>query len=267
MPILAYKNMVRLPVTGQATQYSSKLDDGYYHRGVVKSYAINTTGAQAGTSNVDLAHYTSGAGAVTFNNAAHTIVDTGAGFAQFKTGDVILTDSANNPGPFTITTGNVAGTITCTGATFVNETPAGTVTIKKRSAFSNNTVLDNNTGLTWIRYVNSKFGVASDGNMPWSGQIYDIFQYCAAANAVSLGGYSDWRIPNVFELSSIENFGGASNAVPDATAFPSWPVVFLWTSTTPPSDATRAIEVYFYSGSTAVDLKTSTARQVGLVRG
>lgn len=214
--------------TGQTTQYSSELDDGYYEKGLPVSYTVLSTGAQAGTKNIDLAHYTASAGAITFDNTAKTIVDTGNGLAIFKTGDVIMTDDVDNPGPFTVTTGNVAGTITCTGATFVNGTPAGAVTIKKREAHSNNCVLDNVTGLMWSRTRCDKMGAASDGKMPWTGVAYDIFAYCAAANAASLSGFTDWRVPNVFELLSLFT---QPTIVPDATTFPSFPASAVFSST------------------------------------
>lgn len=40
----------KLLKTGQTTQYNSELDDGYYEKGVAKSYTVNTTGAQSGTT-------------------------------------------------------------------------------------------------------------------------------------------------------------------------------------------------------------------------
>ena len=220
----------RLLKTGQTTQYSSELDDGYYEKGLAKSYTVLSTGQYSGTANVDLAHYTGAAGAIAFDNVAKTITDTGNGLAIFKTGDIILTDAPNNPGQFTVTTGNVAGTITCTGATFVTETPADAITIAKREAKSNNCVLDNNTGLMWSRYVSSLMGSASDGKMPWTGQLYDIFAYAAAANAASLAGYTDWRVPNWTELNSLYLNESPTLAF-DAVAFPA-ASIDLWSSST-----------------------------------
>lgn len=257
----------RLLKTGQVTQYNSELDDGYWQKGRTKAYTVLSTGGYSGTSNIDLAHYTSGAGTITFDNTLKTIVDTGAGLAIFKTNDVITTDSVNNPGPFTITTGNVAGTITCTGATFVDETPAGTVTISKREAHSNNCVLDLNTGLMWSRYVADKVGPDSDGGMVATGQPYDQYAYAAAANTASLGGYTDWRIPNINELQSIADWE-APTGLPDATAFPSFPSTGLWwSSTTRPDGTANGILSAFDTGYTSSAAKTTQNRYVMLVRG
>ncbi len=208
----------KLLKTGQTTQYDSELDDGYYEVGVAKSYTVNTAGSQSGTSNVDLAHYAGAAGAIAFNNTTHKITDSGNGLAIFKTNDVILTDSAANPGPFTITTGNVAGEIACTGATFTDETPAGVVTIYKREAISNNTVLDNNTGLEWMRYYTVKMGSYSSGAMPITGKMYSPYSWVAACNAVSVGGHNDWRYPNINEAFSLLLFVTTFAVRPDSTA-------------------------------------------------
>jgi len=222
----------KLLKTGQTTQYNDELDDGYYEKGVAKSYTVNTTGDQSGTTNVDLAHYISVAGAISFNNTTKKITDSGSGLAIFKTGDIILTSSANNPGPFTVTTGNVAGEIVCSGATFTDETPAGAVTISKREAISNNTVLDNNTGLTWLRYPSLKMGAKSNGALIYRESLYDIWAYLAAANAASVGGYNDWRIPNVTELHTLAEYE-YPQAYPNSTAFPSFGVSLagIWSST------------------------------------
>jgi hypothetical protein len=234
----------KLLKTGQTTQYNSELDDGYYEVGVAKSYTVNTSGAQSGTTNVDLAHYASGAGAIAFNNSTKKITDSGNGLAIFKTNDVILTSSAANPGPFTVTTGNVAGEIVCSGATFTDETPAGAVTISKREAISNNTVLDNNTGLTWLRYCPVKFGLTSNGRMPWTGQLYDAFQYCAQANAANVGGHNDWRIPNIIELFSAYSATADGIIGFDATAFPSNYGSYKWSSSTKGDTTTNAMSGY-----------------------
>ena len=259
----------KLLKTGQTTQYDSELDDGYYEVGVAKSYTVNTTGAQSGTTNVDLAHYISGAGAISFNNTTKKITDSGSGLAIFKTGDIILTSSANNPGPFTVTTGNVAGEIVCSGATFTDETPAGAVTISKREAISNNTVLDNNTGLTWLRYPSLKMGAKSNGALIYRESLYDIWAYLAAANAASVGGYNDWRIPNVTELHTLAEYEHPQ-AYPNSTAFPSFGVSLagIWSSTVDVYNGSARHYYYnYYAGGFANAYNATATWFVLLVRG
>lgn len=253
----------RLLATGQLTQYSSELDDGYYKKGTVKSYTVNTTGAQSGTTNVDLAHLISDTGA--FTAADQTYTDAGkCGVFKAAGGEtIVITGSGSNNGTFT-TASATANTVVFT-AGIVDEADAPMTTFAKREAISNNTVLDNNTGLMWLRYVESKFGVLGTGLMPWTGQVYDIFAYCAAANAASLGGYTDWRIPNRNETEGIMDFE-VTTSYPDSTAFPSFPNADIYTSTTVTSNTTQAYYFGSVSGYMYVTTKTAGMR-VLLVRG
>lgn len=254
--------------TGQTTSYVD-YDDGYYQKGIAKSYTVLTTGQFSGTSTIKLAHYTSGVGAITFSDALDTIVDTGNGLAIFLTEDVIYTNAPNNLGPFTITTGGVAGTITCVGAAFTSETPAGAVTFYKAEAHSNACVVDNNTGQMWSQTVVGKMGVASDGKLPWTTDVggYGIYPYVLAANAgTGLALYTDWRIPNDIELLNLRDMG-KTVPTPDAIAFPVWPVSdYFWTSTTLADPGTSAHIIHFINGNMVNALKTSSYFVV-LVRG
>ena len=253
--------------TGQTTRYSSELDDGNYEAGRTKSYVVLSTGSQSGTSNLDLIHLTDTSIAFAATTPG-TITDSNNGLAIFQTGDVlIVTGTASNNGTYGISTGGVAGTIRTTEATLL-EAAGSSFSLAKREALSNNCVLDVQTGLMWARYTsaeNAAMGAASDGKMEWTGELYDIFQYCAAANAASLGGYTDWRIPNDVELASVRNMEAAT-AVPDTTAFPSWPAIYLRTATTRPDSTSEAMYVAFNTGAAGSDLK-SVARFVALVRG
>jgi len=110
-----------------------------------------------------------------------------------------------------LTLGQYAGTTSITVAT-------------KTDLISNNCVYDRRTKLMWSRYCSDGLGPAGDGKMPWTtdGSGHGIFAFVAAANAAKLGGYSDWRIPNLTELISLANTEPPTSA-PDATAFPVWP--------------------------------------------
>ena len=141
----------------------------------------------------------------------------------------------------------------------------------KTQALSNNCVIDNNTGLMWCNHGSSApaaLGPASDGKLPWTTNANSegIFPYAAAANAAGLAGYSDWRIPNIFEWLSLWTAGGTQPQI-NTTAFPSWVSSNFWSSTTDPNTTTSALYVLFGSGSpTTSSAKTTTAR-TGLVRG
>ena len=257
----------RLLATGQTTQYSTELDDGYYEVGRAKSYTVLSTGDYSGAENIDLIHVTDTD--ISFADAdPDTITSVGVDLSTlFNAADVIVvTGDSDNNGTYTVA-GVVGGVITLDGADELSTEGAGdTVNIAKREAKSNNCVLDDNTGLMWSRYVSgADMGPASDGLMPWTGQLYDIFQYCAVCNVASLGGYTDWRVANDVELESLRNME-VLTAVPDVGAFPSWPADYIWSATTRPTNTSYAMHVLF--SVAYVDCHTKvTAYRVALVRG
>lgn len=258
------RNLAKLLATGQLTQYSSELDDGYYHKGILKSYTVNTTGAQSGTTNVDVPHLVSDTGA--FTAVDQTYTDAGK-CGVFKAGGgetIVITGSGSNNGTFT-TVSATANTVVFTSG-IVNEPDAPMTTFAKREAISNNTVFDNNTGLTWLRYVESKFGILGAGAMPGSGQVYDIYAYCAAANAAGLGGYSDWRIPNLFEMVSLSDYE-APSSLPNSVAFPSFPAAAIWSSTVRTGATTQSFYINFNTGLSATATRTTSDYLAILVRG
>ncbi len=137
----------------------------------------------------------------------------------------------------------------------------------KTDAHSNNCVLDHNTGLMWSRYLSSSVGPASDGKLPWatnaSGE--GIFPYADAANAASLAGYTDWRVPNGKELESLLD-AEAPTGSPDAVAFPSF-TVGSWSSTTQPNNTANAQSQYLAGGRITETAKDSATMRLLLVRG
>ena len=251
--------------TGQTIQYDSELDDGYYEKGVAKSYTVNTAGSQSGTTNVDLTHLVSDTGAFTAANKTYTDAGKCGVFKAAGGETVVISGSGNNNGVFT-TASATADTVVFVEA-ITDEADAPLTTFKKREAISNNTVLDNNTGLTWLRSPSLKMGIAGDGKMPWTGTGYDIFAWCAACNAASVGGYTDWRVANIFELFLLSK-SSASYSVPDSTAFPniSWNDPY-WSSTSSSMTPTTYATYVFYQAPNVGRNTKTTAYFVLLVRG
>ena len=65
----------------------------------------------------------------------------------------------------------------------------------------NGTITDRLTGLMWEK-------TPINGTVDWSG----AFGRMDTINTGKLGGYSDWRLPNVNELTSLLNYGQANPA-------------------------------------------------------
>ena len=71
-------------------------------------------------------------------------------------------------------------------------------------------------------------------------------QALAYCEGLSLGGSGGWRLPNVKELASIEDFG--KYPVADLTAFPSTKENYYWSSTTVASATSTAWQASFLGG-------------------
>ncbi len=88
-------------------------------------------------------------------------------------------------------------------------------------------------GLAWQR--------ADDGTKKtWE----QALSYC---EGLTLGGASDWRLPNVKELASIEDF--SKYPVADLVAFPTTKENYYWSSTTVGPVSTTAWQASFLGGS------------------
>lgn len=137
----------------------------------------------------------------------------------------------------------------------------------KTDVHSNGCAVDNNTGLMWSRTVSASVGPTSNGLIPWTTNANGegIFTYCAAANAAGLAGYSDWRIPNYFELVSIMDYE-APSALPNSAAFTIASGIVITSSTTQVTNINNPMSKISNSGTDAVQAKTVTVYCI-LVRG
>jgi len=153
-----------------------------------------------------------------------------------------------------LTTGQYAGTtnITINGKTI---------------AMENACTRDNQSGLMWMsRTPDSDIGPGNDGKLYWSIDVDEnIWQFLVEANANSLGGHNDWRVPSINELHQLANYGINSPCI-DTTAFPSTPNEHFWTSTTRSDDATMAFTQGFTYGIAYRYDKVITPLYIRLVR-
>jgi hypothetical protein len=100
----------------------------------------------------------------------------------------------------------------------------------------NGTVTDYNTTLMWQQQ--------DDGNT------YNWYQASQnVCSSLSLGGFTDWRLPTKQELLSIVDYSNQASPTINHTYFPITQVFDYWTSTTCIEYQDHAWRVYFYDGS------------------
>ena len=95
-------------------------------------------------------------------------------------------------------------------------------------------VTDNVTGLMWQQEDD-------DTTRTWD-------EACSYCDDLTLGGYSDWRLPSVMELMSIVNYGTYDPSI-ETTYFPNTNAAFYWTSTTYALNSADAWCVGFNDGN------------------
>ncbi|HMK49858.1 MAG TPA: DUF1566 domain-containing protein [Thermodesulfovibrionales bacterium] len=97
----------------------------------------------------------------------------------------------------------------------------------------NGTVTDSNTGLMWQQ--------GEDRSMSWEEAI-------SGCERLSLGGHSDWRLPNIKELESLTDHTRYGPSI-DGAVFPDAHPFLYWSSTTYSGDPSYAWYVVFQYGS------------------
>jgi len=114
---------------------------------------------------------------------------------------------------------------------------------------TNNIIVDTTTKLVWQDNT-------SPSTMDWTTAI----SYC---EALSLGGFSDWRLANITELASLVDYTTTSPSI--SNKFQNVYSSDYWTSTTTKSNTSNAFYVNFLSGNRDKLAKT-TSKNVRCVR-
>ena len=111
---------------------------------------------------------------------------------------------------------------------------------------SSNCVMDNLTGLMWLKNPDAL-------TRTWS----NAATYCEGLDGSNgRGGYADWRLPNWNELRSLIDASRLLPALPTGHPFIGVPLDYLWSSTTYAGNMTLAWSVNPASGYVSTGAKT-----------
>jgi len=153
---------------------------------------------------------------------------------------------------------NVSGEeIPCANTGQDGEFQAGVKWPKPRFLNKGEVAEDRLTGLFWTRNADISGGMVS-----W----VEAFKIVRELNSKRLGGFSDWRLPNINELESLVDCSRHSPAIPEGSCFKNVRE-FYWSSTTSIYDPPWAWALYMFKGATGVGLKRLRNFYVWAVRG
>ncbi|MBI5526618.1 MAG: DUF1566 domain-containing protein [Deltaproteobacteria bacterium] len=123
-------------------------------------------------------------------------------------------------------------------------------------------VQDDVTGLIWQGCAAGLTGAGCTGGSSQKKTWADALTYC---DGLDWSGFTDWRLPDRFELRSIVDCGRTDPAF-DTTAFPAAPSDFYWPSSSNAGDSTGGWFVDLSEGAVA-SLDKTYSRDVRCVRG
>ncbi len=153
---------------------------------------------------------------------------------------------------------------TCLTGTIAASTPAS-----RFADHGDGTVTDNATGLMWKKCSEGQSYNGATRGCDGTAATYSWQQALQKATAINAGGgfsgQSDWRLPNVKELSSIVEHQCAYPTI-NQEVFPATPSVWFWSSSPVASNSNYAWDVSFSEGNVTAFFK-HTEYGVRLVRG
>jgi hypothetical protein len=124
----------------------------------------------------------------------------------------------------------------------------------------NGTITDTTTGFMWKKCSEGLSGAdcstGSATTFTWKGAL--------ALNRSSFAGKSDWRLPNIKELSSLATLNCYNPSI-NTTMFPNTPATYFWSSSPDASYSSYAWRLYFNYGGDGYYNRGSSYR-VRLVR-
>jgi len=125
------------------------------------------------------------------------------------------------------------------------------------------TYYDEKTGLTWLRCLIGQ--TWANGTCIGSYSKHTFDQASAIGGTLTFAGHSDWRTPNIRELTSIVDFSKREPAV-DTSAFPYFSTHVVWSSTPDSDEPSKGWFLSFTLGTTD-SYQRSSLLGVRMVRG
>ncbi|MCP5499947.1 MAG: DUF1566 domain-containing protein [Leptospiraceae bacterium] len=115
------------------------------------------------------------------------------------------------------------------------------------------TIKHNNTGLTWQKCSRGQTNLDCSGGTASTDTWVNALGYC---ESLTLGGYSDWRLPNLNELKSIIDYSVSAAPYINSSFFPGTVAGNYWSSSTAINVINRTWHVQFSDALVTYTTKT-----------
>ncbi len=131
---------------------------------------------------------------------------------------------------------------------------------------NNGTVTDLTTNLMWQQCSEGYTTSTDKCDTAGATVLFTWETAISTCESLTLGGFTDWRLPNIKELKSIADMSKYAPAI-NRNYFPNTQSTGYWSSTTNASVADYAWILNFYYGNTVSDGKRAVWGYVRCVRG
>jgi hypothetical protein len=250
-----------------SNDWTIAIDDGYYNIGISRSLTALTLGQYSGTSAIVVNAKTD-----THTNAC--VQDNRTGLMWNKSPSASVGPASNgrlywdNRVDQYAFSNNVGADFTA-GKVITGAGTGKTALIRYADNTSGVLCIENPSGAfnPGVETISAPGGEGpADLDTVTAGNQEDIFEYCLQANAVSLSGYTDWRVPNLYELMTILLYNTTNgNAKPNLTYFTyAGTTQVVWSSTHAGSREYGAAAIRLDSGYSYC---ASTSSSKGIVTG
>ncbi|HMV78567.1 MAG TPA: DUF1566 domain-containing protein [Leptospiraceae bacterium] len=119
---------------------------------------------------------------------------------------------------------------------------------------SNGTITDNASGLVWQKCSRGQNNDSTCSGAATTVDWSNAGSYCSALSLAS----KTWRLPARFELETLPDYSKATSPAIDTSVFPNTVAGYYWSSTVYAPISTNAIMVYFSTGNTGSNNKTTS---------
>jgi len=264
-----WRKEIKLLATGQTTSYHAG-DDGDLEKGIAHDYTVLTAGQYSGNTAITINSKTCNLSnnCVKDNNTglmwARYVPQTGIGAAA---NGKLFWEERELAGKTTISFDAASKEIRDSASGFnISALCAGRIFTVAGSGLNDGTytVSSITTGVIVVDETVADEAAGAAVTLTTVGDL--IWDFVDQANANALGGYSDWRIPNMRELYTLINHETHDPSI-DTTAFPSTPTTYQWTSTARSSTPINKLFVSFSYGAVSNLLGSTNKYYCRLCRG